>query len=230
MTTLCYCCDRPATTVEHIPPQCLFPERKDLPLGSDFRRNLVTVPSCRDHNLGKSGDDEYIMYVLTMNLPAEKIAETHFTTKIWRAINRRPALINRVLENSKLVTVHDPKSNELFETAAVEVDLQRIERSLEQIALGLYRHHFGQSWFGSLRIVSEFLRFMREEKASEWNGILQQTSQYADMLFNDVPDHGENPQIFKYRVVQLNKRVHVAIRMYFYGGVKVLALFGNAEE
>ena len=31
----CYMCEKLATSVEHIPPQCLFPEQKDLPDGID---------------------------------------------------------------------------------------------------------------------------------------------------------------------------------------------------
>lgn len=34
----CYMCDAPATSEEHVPPKCLFPERKDLPQGMDLRR------------------------------------------------------------------------------------------------------------------------------------------------------------------------------------------------
>src|SRR6266850_2946355 len=112
MATLCYCCEQLGTTDEHVPPKCLFPERKDLPAGIDLRRNLITVPSCPTHNLEKSGDDEYLMYVLTMNLPAEKIAEYHFSTKVLRGINRRPLLINRILAKTSPVTIHDTESDE----------------------------------------------------------------------------------------------------------------------
>ena len=53
----CYMCEELATSVEHIPPQCLFPEQKDLPDGIDLRKQLLTVPSCDKHNSKKSQDD-----------------------------------------------------------------------------------------------------------------------------------------------------------------------------
>ena len=62
--TQCYMCSAESVTTEHIPPKCIFPEKKDLADGRDYRRNLITVPSCADHNLHKSGDDEYLLYVL----------------------------------------------------------------------------------------------------------------------------------------------------------------------
>lgn len=49
----CYMCEKPATSVEHIPPKCLFPEQKDLPGGADLRKQLLTVPACDEHNLKK---------------------------------------------------------------------------------------------------------------------------------------------------------------------------------
>ena len=41
----CYMCERAPSSTEHVPPKCLFPEKKDI--GSDlFRKNLITVLSC----------------------------------------------------------------------------------------------------------------------------------------------------------------------------------------
>jgi hypothetical protein len=60
MKHICYYCNEIATTKEHTPPKCFFPKKKDLPSGSpDYRKNLITVPSCEKHNTGRSKDDEY---------------------------------------------------------------------------------------------------------------------------------------------------------------------------
>ena len=59
----CYICGAPATSKEHVPPQCLFPEKKDI--GTEkFRKDLITVPSCELHNTNKSKDDEFLMDAL----------------------------------------------------------------------------------------------------------------------------------------------------------------------
>lgn len=62
MSKTCYMCDELATTVEHIPPKCIFPETKDLEDKTlNLRKKLLTVPSCTLHNNAKSGDDEYLL-------------------------------------------------------------------------------------------------------------------------------------------------------------------------
>jgi hypothetical protein len=223
--TSCYCCDEIASTVEHIPPQCLFPEQKDLPSGVDLRRNLITVPSCEKHNLQKSGDDEYLMYVLATNLPAGVIAEHHFLTKITRAIQRRPSLANRILWKATRVTIHDAQSNKLFETFAIEAEGDRLQRTLEKVALGLFLHHFGERWAAKVRVVPEFLRYIHEEQSAQWNEAIQKMCADANALFAKVPCHGDNPSIFKYQMINPTSDGPGAIRMHFYGGCSVLAFY-----
>lgn len=230
MSPRCYCCEQPGTTREHVPPLCLFPEQKDVSLDVDHRTNLITVPSCPDHNLKKSGDDEYLLYILTMNLPAEELAGHHFSTKVMRAIERRPALIHRLLENVLPIIVRNTQSNEIFESGAVLIDAERIDRALRQVALGLYFHHVSKAWPGPMRVIPEFLMFLHEQNSIEWNTVLQHTSECADVLFKDVEFYGENPSVFKYQAVFPSEKMSAAFRMHFYGGAKVLAFFGVARS
>ena len=51
----CYFCGKEATSKEHVPPKSFFPDK------DKHRLNLITVPSCHDHNNKKSGTDEYIL-------------------------------------------------------------------------------------------------------------------------------------------------------------------------
>lgn len=48
----CYMCDEAASSVEHAPPKCLSPEIKNSEI--DLRINLVTAPSCEEHNCKKN--------------------------------------------------------------------------------------------------------------------------------------------------------------------------------
>lgn len=41
MTDLCYMCDKPGASREHVPPRCIFPEQKDTN-GKDYRKGLIT--------------------------------------------------------------------------------------------------------------------------------------------------------------------------------------------
>ena len=71
-------CDNLATTKEHVPPKCLFPEKKDLKdISLDLRKALIKAPSCVDHNCKKSGDDEYLFNVLSMTIQTGK-CQRHF--------------------------------------------------------------------------------------------------------------------------------------------------------
>jgi len=63
-TNTCYMCDALATTKEHIPPKALFLKQKDLLREFSLRKELITVPSCEEHNNNKSKDDEYFVYLL----------------------------------------------------------------------------------------------------------------------------------------------------------------------
>jgi hypothetical protein len=68
----CYCCNALATTREHVPPQCFFPKKKHLPVGSkNYRRELITVPSCERHNTERSHDDEYAAAVVVATVESE---------------------------------------------------------------------------------------------------------------------------------------------------------------
>ena len=80
----CYICSRPATSKEHIPAQCFFPE--------DYRCNLLTVPSCEKHNNEKSSLDEYVfgvIYFTSYNKQTEKLFD-----KIVRAFKRDKTKFN----------------------------------------------------------------------------------------------------------------------------------------
>ena len=50
--TTCYMCDQRATTVEHAPPKCIFPEKKDVrSVGPKARRMLVPKTPAKPRNL-----------------------------------------------------------------------------------------------------------------------------------------------------------------------------------
>ena len=224
MPPTCYCCDRQATSAEHVPPKCLFPAAKDSPDGVDLRRNLITVPSCDLHNLEKSGDDEYVLYVLSMAAPSGAGGHRHFASKVSRAIERRPALARSFLAKSKEFDVVQEGGASGEVAMAVQEDGARLQRSLELIALGLYRHHTGERWRGRLKVVPEFMHFIEEDKAEEWNRIYQDTSRDADQLFLKAPLHGENASIFRYQIVIPEPNQPCGIRMHFYDDTRVTAL------
>jgi len=97
MSDTCYFCGTAATSTEHVPPACLFPEKKDLHDDVNYRKNLITVPSCDEHNSHKSKDDEYIQLILVNGYFDNKAGQDHFNSKTVRAMSRRPAILKFVL-------------------------------------------------------------------------------------------------------------------------------------
>ena len=128
MSDTCFACSRPATTREQVPPACLFPETKDTAGKQDFRSNLITVPACARHNLAKSGDDEYFLWVLSTNLSANSVAGQQVLTKLARANRRRPKLGQSILTDAKDVTVVDSHSGMRHGAVEVQLDDARFQR------------------------------------------------------------------------------------------------------
>ena len=223
----CYMCDKPETGVEHVPPRCLFPEQKDIPNGVDLRKQLITVPACDEHNTSKSQDDEYLLYLLVINLPANETAKNQFFTKIMRSIERNPSLIKRFMANPHPVIAVDKKTGQAHHTVAVNVDDARLDSALDHIARALYFHHFRAQWLGDVRTQPDFLlASLDPDKGRERNKLGEHMVAAADHLFEGKEFYGANPEAFKYQVLDGNENTHKLMRLHFYNGCRVSVFFG----
>lgn len=218
----CYRCEAEATTVEHVPPRCLFPERKDVPC-LDLKKNLITVPSCRLHNCDKSGDDQYLLCLLAAMLENNVTAQRQFETKIVRSLKRDHRLTKSFLREPIPVQINQEK------TAAVKVDVTRARSALQSIAYGLYFYTYKEKWAGKIKIVlcglfkregNYFYRHPREEEMKE----------LVEAFFSNEPRVGENQEIFFFQIYRDVEVGALVIRMVFYGGFEVMALSGPAAS
>ncbi|MBU1264301.1 MAG: hypothetical protein KJ946_06745 [Gammaproteobacteria bacterium] len=225
--TYCYMCDAAATSVEHVPPRCLFPEQKDLPSGVDLRKQLITVPSCDVHNSSKSKDDEYLLYALSMNIPNNTTASDHFSSKILRAIQRSPSVIKKFTEKQIPVKVEDTQTGEIHETLALQVDRQRLENALMMIGRALYFHHFNTRWKGSVSAYPNFLLALTEPNARELNEPVETMATLAEEFFLDQPRYGENQDVFSYQVSAGQSPAETIMLLRFYEGSRVTLIFKN---
>jgi hypothetical protein len=217
MTVTCYMCDNPATGREHIPPKCLFPEAKDLP-GKNFRKNLISVPSCDPHNSHKSNDDEYLLLVLVAHFENSHIAEKQFRTKILRAIERSPTLLNIYKRKSKDVILDGEK------TFAFQLDRIRIDRELSQIIRGLYFHETASKWQPRIVIHSPGFFLLEGVNAQSVNNTTKSMVDAARSFFEDRPKSGENADIFWYQLYAEPKNHRLLMRMCFFDGIEILGL------
>jgi hypothetical protein len=149
-------CESRATSKEHVPPQCLFPEEKDLPPGINLRKNLITVPSCDEHNTNKSKNDKYLLFCLLLNIANNDTAFAHFSTKIVRAINLNPKTYKSFTQTNMPVKVVDNETGISFDTHMFKIDAARILTSLEQISRALYFKQFKKRFEGKCIIVYDF--------------------------------------------------------------------------
>ena len=121
-------CDEVATSREHVPALCFFPEAKDLlPGAEDMRRNLFTVPSCDAHNSKKSKDDQYLWHIVTMVQGLNECGQNMVRTKVMRAIRRRPALVGSIMERAIAAYVFDFERGIWLSTAQSDFDFERLD-------------------------------------------------------------------------------------------------------
>lgn len=214
----CYWCGEPSTSVEHVPPKCIFPETKDTK-GIQFRKNLMTVRSCDLHNLKKSSDDEFLMACLASVVGNNSIGYLHTITKVLRAYQRNGSLITKLMKDAKEASITAPNDHN-FPVLIGEPDIPRLQKSLEAIARGVYRIEIGERFIGKCKILPGFIYYSNEVESYK---IL------AHLLFDQEkaqwPKRGENLAIFYYQLGPLDQYGFRPLIMTFFETLFIYAAF-----
>lgn len=190
--TQCYMCNSDGISKEHVPPLCIFPESKDLPPGINYRKNLIIVPACKEHNLKKSSNDEYLLFVTVSNWNTNDIGLRQWRTKVLRAIAKRNSKL-KIFNNLRPVRV----DNKL--TGAFDLDIDRFSNEMDMVSRGIFFHHFGKQWFGSFDISSPAAIKTTEPDPSRYNERVVLLTDMISKKLEQEPIRGENPEVFKYR-------------------------------
>ena len=221
---ICYKCGAPSSTIEHVPPKCLFPESKDV--DGLYRNELITVPSCIEHNLGKSSDDEFLMISLSGIAGNNHVGYNHMATKVRRALNRKADdyFVKAIIRESR---PHEfiAKSGRKFPLLIGMPDIDRLNRCFEQIACGLYFHEFQKSFNGECRSFIGFLKyhddmgkklliFIREQFIIESKG--------AEVK-------GKNPLVFTYCFLPPDNNGLITLKMTFFEGTHIYVAMKSKE-
>ncbi|MPQ49101.1 hypothetical protein GCQ56_19045 [Marinifilum sp. N1E240] len=222
----CYMCNRYATSNEHVPPKCLFPEKKDT-RGINFRKELITVPSCDIHNLLKSDDDEFLMLSLSGLLKNNPIGSFHQRTKANRALKRKNKnfIEKEILRNHRLKTISTPKGKTITVSFG-NPNNQRLNHCLEHIAFGLYYHEFKKTFEGELRLILEFLEY-EDENIQTFKKFLKERFAVETELNTEFK--GENPEVFYYQFHKPDEFGLIGMKMVFYGTAEVYCSFKSKE-
>lgn len=208
----CYSCNKPSTGVEHAPPKCLFPK------ASEFRVNLITVPSCDLHNSSKSKDDELLRHVLASAPGNNSFAVEIYEKSIIPSWERRPHLLETFLPRMQRVNIGNS------ETASFSIDLDRFHSSLQQVVKALYFHEYGKKLDCTFEVI--------------WAA--QMTSDLSEAPYFDVIakweaifppiNRGSNPKIFLYDFPELVDDRHELCRMRFFEGMPVYVLIIHGQS
>ncbi len=217
MTTKCYMCNSEASSREHAPPLCIFPEEKDMADGKNYRKNLITVPACADHNLRKSHDDEYLHLLIIHGYFNNPLANKQFKTKLTRAFGRRPALLAAFHNERTPVTVDG------IETVVVSIDRERFERSIDMLLHALYYYVFSQCLSLKSRIHTPLLIDIEGEDADKINELVKNFCLAVRVHLQQKQQYGANPDIFWFKIDHNQKRNIVSCHMQFYGGFDIFA-------
>jgi hypothetical protein len=212
----CYMCDLPATSKEHVPPKCFFPEQKDLGAETNYRVKLLSVPSCSQHNLSKAQDDEYVLFVITSHYENHPVAQQHFSTKIMRAVRRRPSLLK--FSANKSPAVVDGRSS-----FAYEVDRDRFDNVFDHMARALFFHHYNSKLSLPIAICTPDLFMIKSSKAKKINDMMEEIEIETIKELSNQLSHGTNPDIFSYQFRYRDEIPSFLVRMTFYGGFVVIA-------
>lgn len=210
MQPTCYMCNEIATSAEHVPPKCIFPEKKDTG-GRDYRKNLITVPSCNEHNLRKSDNDEYLMHIILWDHQNNEAARQQVDTKVTRTHEKFPGRLDF------LKTFQARNINGIL-LDTFKYDRERIETELEYIARGLYFHEFHKINTDTLFVLPSSLDTEAlDERNYQRIGARAVTKAYMDKF----PKKGDNPEIFYYQINTSEGYNRLLLWMVFYGGFEV---------
>ncbi len=128
----CYMCDAPATSREHVPPKCIFPD------AAEFRKNLITVPSCDEHNLRKSMDDELLRQIIACAPGNNDLCLSVVEGGVIPALERRPHIVDTFLPNLRRVQLGD------YESASYKIPFPRFKSCIGAIVRGLFYADTGE--------------------------------------------------------------------------------------
>lgn len=217
MKITCYMCDSEATSREHVPPQCLFPEPKDVK-GLNFRNDLITVPSCEFHNSKKSHDDEFLMVAIAGIVGNNHLSYMQTITKVNRALKRKSSdfLGKAILKNLKSTTIKTSAGYE-FPVLFGNPDHERFLKCFEHIVYGLYYHEHQKKFAGKIKSLLGFLTYNKKDNQI-FLEFIRRRFEFEDLRL-DVK--GSNPEVFTYQFCTPDNNGVIGFKLIFYGGTEV---------
>lgn len=211
-------CSCHATSSEHVPPKCIFPEERDI--GVDYRKDLMTVPSCDFHNTKKSKDDEFLMVSLAGIFGNNSVGYQHKFGKVDRALRRRSSsLLSAVFKKREHYKVKG--KNSFYEVIWGTPDHDRLNRCFTNIAHGVHYHHFSRRFHGETKVMLGYLHSSDQDN----NNFVKFVKHRAEIDLRDIPENGKNKDVFFYQFTEEDEFGLYLLHLRFYGGIDVYISF-----
>jgi hypothetical protein len=132
---ICYICGKPAETRDHVPPKAIFPDPRPT--------DLITVPACEQCNHKFSLDDEYFRWFITTTNSEQPLVKQLVDKRVIRRFRKKPALLHHLMSQAIKVDIFSEGGIFLKQAPAFKYERSRIQKVIEKIVRGLYRHEQG---------------------------------------------------------------------------------------
>lgn len=216
MSKNCYLCGGAKYSVEHVPAKCFFPQNPN------YRKNLITVPSCKVHNEATSKDDEYVRNIICMSIGNNEIAFNQFFNKVKGSFENSLKLREQTFQTTKQVFVRESQNGSVQQTYMFKIDRERFDKVIKKIGYALYYHKYGKVWQRGLIIATDSLLNVDSQQDGQMRELI---SIIRENLVIPKFD-GNNPEVFQYKFEEISfeEISFEVLWMRFYGSFEVFVV------
>lgn len=231
----CYACERPAVSEEHAPSRGFYPRRQEVygpPKGKDYRKGLITVPSCEEHNTLKAQDDNFVQAAIILFAAAygNRLGEANphpFVEKAVKRIQSGTRLRESIIDNAK------PVDTPFGPMMAIKPEAGTIRRIIELTARALYYHEYkhARRWPGECRIESPHFLLDNLSPAPQARGVSDVLSAFNELYRRGIEKFalkGPHRDVFAYQLLE-HEDQSIIMRLTFYGVFHFVALGRHAD-
>jgi len=205
-TRTCYWCGAKSVSHDHVPPRSFFPNGK--------RIDLIKVPACKKHNEEFSKLDEKFRLYFQMSADSE-IALEEFKNKTLRGLKRKEASgFRKALAKSASPAILNGRKATSF-----GIDPDELNLFSEKILRGLYFHHYGSIFDGTVNSVCTHIHSV----GFDIRPTIEMFVEFRDDL---EKGSAKNEEVFKYECGRVTEDGMIAFAMIctFYGAVTIFGL------
>jgi len=196
--------------MEHVPPRSFFPDSKDERGNYQYRSGLIEVPSCNEHNNGKSGDDFYALWhiaPLEGTGEAARLLEVALGRQLEHDVVHRKGRFSGML----LKEIREADSTSL----RGEVNVERMQRFIQSRARGAFFFEKFKKLLVPLKVVTIGNDIRDRSKAER----LRKQEVLFETKMSGAARLGTHPECFEYSIREIGSEGVTLVRLVFFEAV-----------